>query len=87
MRKLWQDDAWEEYLYWQTQDKKTLKKINRLLSDIDRNGYACTGKPEPLSGNLAGYCSVRIDDKNRIVFRIDGENLEIIQCGTHYRDK
>ena len=71
MRKLWQDEAWEEYLYWQTQDKKTLKKINRLLTDIDRNGYECTGKPEPLSGNLAGYWSVRIDEKNRIVFRID----------------
>lgn len=87
MKKLWQDEAWEEYLYWQTQDKKTLKKINRLLTDIDRNGYQCIGKPEPLSGNLAGYWSVRIDEKNRIVFRIDGDNLEIIQCGTHYRDK
>ena len=87
MRKLWQDEAWEEYLHWQTQDKKTLKKINKLLTDIDRNGYQCTGKSEPLSGNLAGYWSVRIDEKNRIVFRIDSENIEIIQCGTHYRDK
>jgi len=87
MKKLWQDDAWEEYLYWQTQDKKTLKKINRLLTDIDRNGYRCTGKPEQLSGNLADYWSVRIDEKNRIVFRINGENLEIIQCGSHYGDK
>ena len=58
MRKLWQDEAWEEYLYWQRQDKKTLKKINRLLTDIDRNGYQYTGKPEPLSGNLAGYWSI-----------------------------
>lgn len=87
MRKLWSDEAWEEYLHWQTQDKKTLKKINRLLKDIDRNGYACTGKPEPLSGNLADYWSVRIDEKNRIVFRIEGGNLEIWQCGSHYRDK
>ena len=78
MRKLWQDEAWEEYLHWQTQDKKTLKKINKLLTDIDRNGYQCTGKSEPLSGNLAGYWSVRIDEKNRIVFRIDSENIEII---------
>lgn len=78
MRKLWQDEAWEEYLYWQTQDKKTLKKINRLLTDIDRNGYQCTGKPEPLSGNLAGYWSVHIDEKNRIVFKIDGDSMEII---------
>lgn len=87
MRKLWDDIAWEEYLYWQTQDKRGLKKINRLLEDIDRNGYNCTGKPEPLSGNLAGYWSVRIDSKNRIVFRINDDAIEIIQCGTHYRDK
>lgn len=87
MRKMWQDDAWKEYLYWQMQDKKTLKKINRLLTDIDRNGYKSTGKPEPLSGNLAGYWSVRIDEKNRIVFKIDGNCLEIMQCGSHYGDK
>lgn len=64
MKKLWQDNAWEEYLYWQTKDKKTLKRINRLLDDIDRNGYHCIGKPEALKGNLAGYWSVRIDEKN-----------------------
>lgn len=87
MKKLWQDEAWEEYLYWQTHDKKTLKKINKLLTGIDWNGYQCIGKPEPLSGNLAGYWSVWIDAKNRIVFRIDEDNLEIIQCGTKYRDK
>lgn len=87
MRKLWGDEAWEEYLKWQTQDKKTLKKINRLLMDIDRNGNQCIGKPEPLSGNLQGYWSVRIDKKNRIVFRIENNNIEIIQCGTHYMDK
>ncbi|MCC8168200.1 MAG: Txe/YoeB family addiction module toxin [Clostridiales bacterium] len=87
MRKLWHDEAWEEYLFWQRQDRKTLQKINRLLQSIDRNGYNCIGKPEPLSGSLAGYWSVRIDDKNRIVFRIEGENLEIVQCGSHYREK
>ena len=87
MRKLWDDEAWEEYLYWQTQDKKTLKKINHLLTDIDRNGYNCTGRPEPLSGNLSGYRSVRIDGKNRIVFRINEDSIEIIQCGTHYRER
>lgn len=87
MRKLWGDEDWEEYLNWQIQDKKMLKKINRLLMDIDRNGYQCIGKPEPLSGNLQGYWSVRIDEKNRIVFRIENNNIEIIQCGTHYRDK
>ena len=88
MKKVWQDKAWEEYLFWQTQDKKTLKKINRLLQDIDRNGYNCTGKPEQLSKDLSGYWSVRIDDKNRIVFRIvNGDMLEIWQCGSHYGDK
>ena len=64
-----------------------MKKTNKLLNDIDRNGYKGTGKPEPLSGNLTGYWSARIDEKNRIVFRIEGDNLEIMQCGTHYRDK
>lgn len=87
MHILWHDTAWEEYLEWQLRDVKTLKKINRLLKDIDRNGYKCTGKPEALSGNLAGFWSVRIDDKNRVVFRIVDEKVEIIQCGTHYRDK
>ena len=67
-------------------DKKTLKRINRLLKDIDRNGYRCTGKPEPLKGNLSGYWSVRIDEKNRIVFRITGDILEIVECGSHYGD-
>ena len=87
MKKLWDDDAWLEYMEWQNKDKAVLKKINRLIRDIDRNGYECTGKPEPLTGNLSGYWSVRIDDKNRIVFRIRDGSLEIIQCGTHYRNK
>lgn len=87
MRKIWSDDAWEDYLYWQTQDKKTLKRINKLIQDIERNGYHGMGKPEALSGNLAGYWSVRIDEKNRIVFRIDDAGIEIWQCGSHYRDR
>lgn len=87
MRKIWSDDAWEDYLYWQSQDKKTLKKINRLLQDIDRNGYNSIGKPEALMGDLSGFWSVRIDEKNRIVFRIRNNELEIWQCGSHYRDK
>ena len=77
MRLLWEDRAWSDYLYWQTQDKKTLKKINRLISDIERNGVHCMGKPEALSGNLAGFWSVRIDGKNRLVFRIREGRLEI----------
>ena len=70
MKKLWSDEAWEEYLYWQTQDKKIIRKINNLIKDIDRNEYYSTGKSEQLSGNLAGYWSVRIDEANRIVFKI-----------------
>lgn len=87
MKILWQEAAWEEYLYWQLQDKKTLKRINKLLTDINRNGYQCIGKPEPLKGDLSGYWSVRIDEKNRIVFRITEKNIEIMQCGSHYYDK
>lgn len=87
MRILWDDKAWQEYLAWQISDKKTLKRINMLLKDIDRNGYNCIGKPEPLKGDLSGYWSVRIDEQNRIVFRISDNNLEIIQCGTHYKEK
>lgn len=86
MKKIWSDEAWEEYLYWQTQDKKTLKKINNLIKDIDRNGYNGTGKPEPLKGNLSGYWSLRIDEKNRLVFRVKDEVIEIIQCKNHYDD-
>ena len=67
--------------------KKTLKRINKLLEDVNRNGYNCIGKPEPLRGNLSGYWSLRIDEKNRIVFRINGDFIEIIQCGSHYDDK
>ena len=62
MRKLWTDRGWDDYLYWQAQDKKTLRKINQLVIDIERNGYDGIGKPEPLSGNLAGWWSRRIDD-------------------------
>jgi len=88
MTKLWHDDAWDDYLYWQTEDRKTLRRINKLLEDIERNGYNCIGKPEPLKGDLSGFWSVEIDKKNRIVFRIDEDgNLEIWQCGSHYRDK
>jgi addiction module toxin, txe/yoeB family len=87
MRKNWHDEAWEDYLYWQTQDEKTLKRINALIKEIDCNGYKSEGKLEPLTGNLSGFWSVRIDKKNRIVFRINGDELEIAQCGSHYKAK
>jgi len=87
MIKHWQDEAWDDYLYWQSQDKKTLKRINKLIQDIERNGYQGMGSPEPLKHELSGYWSVEIDDKNRLVFRIAENGLEILQCGSHYRDK
>lgn len=84
MNKLWSDEAWEDYLYWQTQDRKTLKRINLLLKDIDRNGNEGIGKPEPLKYELQGFWSRRIDDVNRLVYRIKDGNIEIAQCKTHY---
>ena len=87
MQKLWHDGAWAEYLLWQSLDKKKLKRINRLIEDIERNGYNCIGKPEPLKDDLSGFWSVRIDEKNRLVFRIQDGKLEIAQCGSHYHDK
>ncbi|MBQ7266574.1 MAG: Txe/YoeB family addiction module toxin [Firmicutes bacterium] len=87
MIKAFSDEAWEDYTYWETQYKKTLKRILKLIADIDRNGYDGIGKPEPLFGDLSGYWSRRIDDKNPIVYRIKDNMIQIIQCGSHYRDK
>jgi toxin YoeB len=84
MKLTFSETAWKDYLYWQTQDKKTLKRINQLLQDIERNGYDGIGKPEPLRGNLSGFYSRRIDDSNRIVYQIAGDVVEIIQCRRHY---
>ena len=87
MDKLWTDNAWEDFLQIQS-DKRLLKRIQALLNDIDRNGYEGIGKPEPLKGDFSGYWSRRIDDFNRIVYRIvetaGKKYIEIIQCGTHY---
>lgn len=87
MIKAWSDDAWEDFQYWLKQDKKTLKRILLILKDIDRNGYEGIGKPERLSGNLSAYWSRRIDNANRIVYRIENDVTKIVQCGSHYRDK
>lgn len=84
MNKLWTDDAWEDYLYWASQDRKTLKRINQLLKDIDRNGYTGIGKPEPLKHDLQGFWSRRIDDANRIVYKIEDGNIVILHCRGHY---
>ena len=87
MKKIWSQETWEDYLYWQENDKNILKRINKLILDIERNGYDCIGKPEALKGNLSGLYSVRIDGKNRLVFRISNGAIEIAQCKTHYGDK
>ena len=87
MNITWHESVWEDYLYWQKQDKKTLAKINKLLADICRNGNTGIGKPEQLRGNLSEYWSRRIDEKNRIVYSLNDDNVNIIQCGSHYRDK
>lgn len=78
--------AWSDYIYWQTKARKTLKKINMLIEDIERNRYNGIGKPEPLRANLSGWYSRRIDEANRIVYRIteNGEVAEILQCRGHY---
>ena len=87
MRKLWTDRGWNDYLHWQIEEKKVLKKINSLIRDIERNHYEGTGKPEPLKHDLSGWWSRQIDETNRIVYRIKDNNLEISQCKGHYDDK
>lgn len=84
MKKIWFDEAWEDYLYWQSQDKKTLKRINILIRDIERDPFSGLGKPEPLKGELSGFWSRRIDDVNRFVYRINGNVMEILSCRGHY---
>lgn len=86
MKLKWDEEAWSDYLYWQTQDKKTLKKINILLTDTMRNPFEGIGKPEPLK-RRQGYWSRRIDDKNRIVYRVEGDSLVIAAVRGHYDDK
>ena len=84
---IFQSRGWEDYLYWQTQDRKTLKSINQLIQDIKRNGNEGLGKPEQLKGNLMGYWSRRIDEANRLIYRIRDGQIEITQCRNHYGDK
>ncbi|MHC3994122.1 Txe/YoeB family addiction module toxin [Thiomicrolovo sp. ZZH C-3] len=80
----WTDAAWASYVYWQTQDKKTLKRINRLIEDTLRDPFNGIGKPEALKENLSGFYSRRIDDTNRLVYAVDDEHLTIISCRYHY---
>lgn len=86
MGLFWEDNTWQEYLYWQSKDKKTLKRINILLKDIQRSPFDGIGHPEPLSENLSGWWSRRIDDKNRIVYKPAGNTTTILSCKGHYDD-
>lgn len=80
----WTDEAWSDYVYWQGQDKKTLKRINKLITDTQSSPFEGIGKPEPLKENLAGFWSRRIDDTNRLVYAVNDTHLTIISCRYHY---
>ena len=84
MNILFTPNAWSDYCYWETEDRKTLKRINVLIEDIKRNGNSGTGKPEPLKGNLSGFWSRRINAVDRLVYRIKDNSLEILSCRYHY---
>lgn len=84
MNKIWTDAAWDDYMYWHGQDKKTVKRINMLINDIDRNPFDGIGKPEPLKHNYQGYWSRRIDEVNRLVYQINDGNIYIFSCRYHY---
>ena len=86
MNKVFTDNAWADYTYWQTEDRRTLKRINKLIEDICRNGNNGIGKPEPLVRNLSGYWSRRINDSDRLIYKIEGEELYILSCRYHYDD-
>lgn len=84
-RKLaWTDEAWKDYIYWQTQDKKTLKRINKLINDTMRQPFEGIGKPKPLRESLSGFWSRRIDETNRLVYAVDDKFITIISCRYHY---
>ena len=85
MGLLWEDRAWEDYLYWQSQDKKTLKRINNLIKDMQRNAFSGIGKPEPLKETLSGFWSRRIDDSNRIVYYEKNGIIYIVSCRGPYK--
>jgi toxin YoeB len=80
----WTDEAWGDYIYWQGQDKKTLKRIHKLITDTKRSPFDGIGKPEPLRENLSGFWSRRIDDSNRLVYGVNDNYLTIISCRYHY---
>ena len=83
-RLAWTQEAWDDYVFWQTQDRKTLKRINTLIADVLRTPFAGIGKPEALRENLSGLWSRRIDQTNRLVYAVDAEQITIISCRYHY---
>ncbi len=84
MNRVFTANGWEDYVYWQKQDAKTLKKINALLEDIARHGNRGLGKPEPLLGDLMGFYSRRINDRDRLIYRLEGDSIFILACRFHY---
>ena len=80
----WTDGAWSDYVYWQGQDKKTLKRINKLITDTKRSAFDGIGKPEPLKENLSGFWSRRIDETNRLVYAVNDSHITVISCRYHY---
>ena len=84
MELVWQTNAWEDYCYWQKQDKKILERVNELIKDCLRSPYKGIGKPEPLKGNYAGCWSRRITQEHRLIYKINERRLHILQCRYHY---
>jgi len=85
MRKvLFTPSAWDDYIYWQTQDRKTLKRINALIKESQRSPFEGVGKPEPLKANLSGFLSRRIDETNRLVYEVSDDTIAIVSCRYHY---
>lgn len=87
MNKVFTSHGWDDYIYWETKDRKTLKKINELVEDITRNGNEGIGKPELLKGNFSGFWSRRINDRDRLIYKIDNENIYILACRYHYNEE
>ncbi|MDY6050450.1 MAG: Txe/YoeB family addiction module toxin [Corynebacterium sp.] len=80
----WSDDAWEDYLWWQANDRRLLKRINQMVRDIARNGNSGIGKPEPLKHALTGYWSRRLTDEHRLVYKVEDDTVVIVSCRYHY---
>lgn len=84
MKLIFHEQAWDDYLYWQTTDPKLLVRLNTLIKDCTRSPFAGIGKPEALRGSLSGWWSRRINKEHRLVYRVEGGNLQIAQCHYHY---